>query len=451
MMQFFVFILLIFTAGVYSSDRGFSYYVIPYEISGKWFIDEYEIQPDKLQQRINQRIYNNESDWAKDYQKLKLNKRSQNAIDLVDTEEPRAVVWSTKENWSLDWEIKFQEWVRANVGPTFFKDNNLATDCADVMFTLRWIFARINYLSIGNTLAGSRKLFTNESFVSKWLNLKRDIQWQKDEVFLAALNYIMDNTYTGTLYEDSMPVKITSNTFAEGNFFLTMRGPQSMGHTEVVFNINKQPGMIRSMASDVPRKVRVLYSYASYPSYVDAYRFSLRSLKWITRNALGKWAFVSLEQHPHYSMEQFTPEFSEGFDRFYNALFYRIGIQYDYTKHYTNLRDRLITQVNDRVSIVNDGFQFCLTNNCDTGTSNYDLWSTPSRDQKIVDSFLKINEVLQKAKLPDLEEDFKKILNTSNFKLNEDETANLLEIKENFENRKFTSDPRDQVLVRWGF
>lgn len=303
---------------------------------------------------------------------------------------------------------------------------------------------------MGNTLAGSRKIFSNESFISSWTNLKRDEQWNKDKVFLAALDYILDNTYTGTLYEDSMPVKITPTTFAEGNFFLTMRGAQSMGHTEVVYNIDKNPGRINYMYSDVPRKVRILYSSTAYPQFVDPYRYSLRSMKWVKKNSAGKWLFVPLEQHPHYSQEQFTAEFVDGFDKFYNALFYRLGISYDYKKHYSALRDRQLSQIKDRVAIVKNGYEFCLSNNCDPGTGNYEVWSTPSRDQKIVDTFAKISEVLQQANSSDLQNQYNDYLVSTEIKIDDEHRLNLLEIKEKFENQRFTFDPRDQVLARWG-
>ncbi len=57
---------LLFSFAAISAEVGFSYkeegnvhYVVPYEIAGKWMVDEYQVAPGKLQQRISQKIYNN--------------------------------------------------------------------------------------------------------------------------------------------------------------------------------------------------------------------------------------------------------------------------------------------------------------------------------------------------------------------------------------------------------
>lgn len=451
------------TLSIFShSQQSFSFtqgdrihYVEAYQFNDKWVIDHYRVLPGKLQERIEQSIYHDKKFWERRLNLLH-RKAQDNASNLfptdttVDTENFQSHIWITKDVWSLDWEIKYQEWIRAEVNHTFFAKYKIATDCADIMFALRWIFSRINYLAIGNTLAGSRKLFTNESFKNSWINLPRAEEWFNDEVFLAALNYLFDNTYTGTLFEDSMPVKISPTTFAEGSFFLTMRGPQEMGHTEVIYNIVPNPGRINIMFSDIPKKVRKLFRSAAFPKSVNPYTYSMRNMKWINKDTNNKWAFISDVLHPHYSLFQFSPEFSDGFSRYYNALFYHLGLTYDYEKHYQSLKARLMDQLIDRVTVVKEGYEFCAISVCNPGTPNYQLWSTPSRDAKVVETFNMIDNVLKSASSPDLDQDYKNWLLDSKLEVLDSKILELNTIRNLFINNSISSDPRQSVLIRWG-
>ena len=457
-----IFLLWFWSLSLFS-QQSFNYqannshhFVEAYQYDDKWIIDHYKVSAGKLQERMYQRIYLKKSQWEKKLKQLqtiaRTNSFSLRAPDFgLETEDERNVVWVTKEQWSLDWESKFQVWVRENVNPTFFKSYRIATDCADVMFALRWIFSRIHYLPMGNTLAGSRKIFSNESFRTAWSDLSRHEEWHQDKVFLAALDYVLDNTYTATLYEDSIPVSITPSTFGEGNFFLTMRGPQEMGHTEVVYNINQNPGKIKILFSDVPRMVRRLFFTAVYPRYADPYKYSMRSIKWITKSTDGKWRFVRDILHPHYSLYQFSDEFKFGFKEYYNALFYHLGLAYDYEQHYKSLKQRLMDQLLDRVQVVKEGLAICLVNDCSPGTELYGQWSTPSRDAKVVETFLTIESVLYTANQPALLEDYMQWLNSQEVTIDENKNLNMRSIQSRFIEKKISSDPRDSLNLRWGF
>ncbi len=72
-------------------------------------------------------------------------------------------IWTATQTWNESWEERFALWMQNETDATYFERHGVATDCADVAYALRWIFARIHGLPAGNRLSGSGQLFTNES------------------------------------------------------------------------------------------------------------------------------------------------------------------------------------------------------------------------------------------------------------------------------------------------
>lgn len=145
------------------------------------------------------------------------------------TEVPGTTLWKVENQWSTEWENKYAQWVRENVGPDFFQRYKISTDCADIAFAFRWIFARNNALPAANKLPGSSSMFTHESLKQEWAKLPTDSEWSKDKRFLAALNYLMRMVYTHSLMDDSYPIKISKETFIEGTHHLSIY--EHSGHT----------------------------------------------------------------------------------------------------------------------------------------------------------------------------------------------------------------------------
>jgi hypothetical protein len=102
---------------------------------------------------------------------------------------------------------------RIAVCEEFFYKNKVATDCADVAIAARWIFARIHKMPAAQTLAEPNVLFSNESFRNAWSDLPTHEDWTQDQLFRVALDYVLDNTYTHTLWKDSCSIHISQPTF----------------------------------------------------------------------------------------------------------------------------------------------------------------------------------------------------------------------------------------------
>lgn len=90
-----------------------------------------------------------------------------------------AVLWTAQNQWDENWESQFADWISGQVKPNFFIVNNISTDCADAVISLRWIFARQNSLPMASR-SGSNYI-TNLS--TDWDHIQSGSLWQSDARF----------------------------------------------------------------------------------------------------------------------------------------------------------------------------------------------------------------------------------------------------------------------------
>src|SRR3989338_7894754 len=152
-----------------------------FEETDKYIVAQFEVLPGKLQRKISEKVFTSKQ-LAKIYlSEIKAGSEKSAKINfkLVSTEVINEVLWTAEKTWDLEAEKKYQEWVAANLNEDFFFNLGIKTDCADIAYMLRWIFARIYKYPMGSTLAGSGALFTHESMKAEWRNLKTDPEWFK--------------------------------------------------------------------------------------------------------------------------------------------------------------------------------------------------------------------------------------------------------------------------------
>jgi hypothetical protein len=107
-------------------------------------------------------------------------------------------IWAAKNQWSEEWETKYSKWLQEEVTANFYQRYKIPTDCADALVGLRWIFSRINSLPVANTVADSGNLFGNFSMKKDWKKYDTAEKWNEDELFLVALDFVMNLTSTRT-------------------------------------------------------------------------------------------------------------------------------------------------------------------------------------------------------------------------------------------------------------
>ncbi len=293
------------------------------------------------------------------------------------------VVWPTKNQWTWEWELKFAEWFKAEVNADFFKKYNVWVDCADVAYALRWIFSRIHFLPAAAHLAGSKELITNESVKANWKDLPTNANWYEDKKFLAALNFMLENTYTHTLKLETYPIAINKEALIRSTVFLFISG--TTGHTQNLVKVEEDGISVpmQVLASSVPRQLTVAvttFFYSTQPNNKDIIGFI--RFRWPVKDGTG-WRLLEAEKMPHYSQEQYAPEFMKGENNFTVAVLKRIFPNFDLRKLLQGGINNLKEAFNRRFDAVVTGHEFCKNNDCAPGTDGWENWSTPSRDKQI--------------------------------------------------------------------
>lgn len=363
--------------------------LIEYVSEGGWVIETYSEPRDELPTKTGRWYFGEKKDADEFIRSLSVAwilqpAAFQNEEPKFKTELMSQTLWDTKAEWDWSWEIKYAAWVRANINAKFFFDRNIATDCADVAVASRWIFARINGLPAAQSIGSGRTLFTNESFKSEWVKLKRDTNWEKDMLFRKALDYVLNYSYTHSLLKDSYPIAINTTAFLEGTHHLVTH--TESGHTQFMVEVNtsnnnKLP--LYAVASTIPRHVRLLMAYPFFDSEQPEIRKGgFLKLRW-AQKINGVWSLLPAAQMPNFSNEQYDPKFMTGTTNFSLAVFKRLNPTFDPVLRVKESEKSLTQLVSDRVALVQNGYDFCESRDCRPGTANYENWSTPSRDKRI--------------------------------------------------------------------
>ena len=420
-----------------------------YKENSNWIMDTYEIHPRQLQEKIATEVFASETMARKTWlEKKNLEQVSTTEIvkstSYLVTTEASEVLWTAENEWSSEWETQFYDWVDAEFDEKFFERYNIATDCADAATALRWIFARAHKLPAGNSLAGSGVLFTHESMKESWLRLPTDKEWHKDQRFLKALDYLTSNTYTKSISGDSFPVEITRKNLRPGVFHLT----PDRSHTRILAEThydNEQTPPIILYWSNVPKIVRPLYReiFVNFSTPISS-KDGFRLMRW-PELVNGKWRLKSPENHPHYSLEQIEMK-----DNFSQQVFNKLEVKFNPRNLVMASLNELVEQIDYRISVVNEGWEFCKINDCSPGTENWENWSTPSRDKRIIEKdkgLLKIaNELTQFD--PELLPIIQQVKSEKKWTL-EGKSFSLHDVLKSFELGLTSSDPRVSIERRW--
>ncbi len=377
--------------------------------------------------------------------------------DLKKREDSPGSLWVATNSWSTDWDLRYSNWIKSEVTPEFFKQHKIATDCADVAISLRWIFARIHSLPIASSSGANDRLITNESVNPIWKNLSRHEDWTKDRRFLTALNYVMDHGYTHTLMRDSYPLKIDTLAVREGAVHLSNHG--NSGHTQVVIKTNFEPGTtaipLLAMASTVPRAVRSLFSGMLFAENSKKGTAALIRMRWAQKNSKGLITLLPAEKHPWFSEEQFAPGFMGDEKSFVIAVFRKLNPQFTIEGAITQAYKDVETSLNERIGVVKSGWEFCKGGRCPEKSQAYDDWSTTSRDKRIMDRYrfsMELDWYLDLRSDPELAKRIKKIKESflrTKLEIAEAGTVTAEEMIWAFGNKLASDNPNMPPMIRW--
>jgi hypothetical protein len=381
------------------------------------------------------------------------NPNSDDALAVELQDKGTTPLWKVTQTWSFEWELKYAEWVEKNIDKEFFVRTKQKSDCADLAYIARWIFARENGLPAANRLAGSGVYFTQNSVKSEWMSLPTDKDWTKDRRFRAALDYLLLLTYTHSLMQDSYPIAIEPAIFKSGIHHLIL--DSKSGHNILIHRTDyANPATLPFIVlySTLPVQIRSLaeenYFYIEQPKVNKG---GFLRMRWPVFKG-NKVSLVAAEQMPGYSLEQYGEEIMTDQSSFGVAVMRKLKPTFSFVTALNAALDGIKSMLNQRITLVEDGYAVCSKSPCAPDSINYEDWSTPSRDARIL---AQIKLAISMGSLGNLDEQkqteliLKREFAAPIITL-EGNPISLKLIYESFRRGLFSSDPNLSPRLRWG-
>lgn len=108
--------------------------------------------------------------------------------------------------------------------------------------------------------------------------------------------------------------------------------------------------------------------------------------------------------------------------------------------------DSIYRYLQERVQLVQNGFSFCQQHDCQEGSSNWETYSTPSRDEKISLEIHYLKKLITDNRLDQQALDREMAQRT--IRISPDRSITMLEVVK--DSAWLSHDPNDPIDARWG-
>jgi len=352
-------------------------------------------------------------------------------------------VWEVGDRrWTVEEEHRFEKWVKETMTEDFFIRHNIPTDCADAVYAIRWIYARIAHLPAAATTTHGEII---GHWSTNWKYLPTHPEWDRDERFRAALLYLFPKTWTGTLPLDTYPVRISPDSVTPGTLFLVTESHTGIiGH---VFLDGCQAHPLQTWESALPVKVQKLsprYFFSTRPESKAG--SGIVKFRWpVSEN--GAWRYLTAKDHPFYSEEQYTSDFCKGYADFVEAVAKRIDpINYDPMQKMVRVMETITRSLKERVSIVLTGYQQCRNGGCPEASELWGIHNTSGRDGMIISLMDHLSKIIESNHLD--REMVKGRMEAILIDISENHSVTLYHVYQN--HLWFSPHPEDLIEARWG-
>ena len=341
----------------------------------------------------------------------------------------KAAVWKNKNEWNFTFQKKYEKSIK-KIKKNILIDKSskyygLNSDCADLAYLIRAIFAKENNLPF--------KIFNNNKVKLSNLTKKFDHIKNKNERFKAFMKRIFHIKGTKSLKED--------DTYALD--ILKIR-PGDIYHYEIIKNNNKiRHSMI---IRDIHKNGKISFLYSTQAIAKNNQLFF--------KNEIKKAKNIIIKNHQ--TVYYLPNELSGGFRRFKikgsekdsneQISIAKKGIKFfqkylhkslgktennDFKENPKNI----CNDMKERLKIVNEARNYIDIKKECLNYAEYDAYSTPVRDQELQ---MKITNLTK-----NIPNDFCKL------KIDNTEVS-LKKIIDNFKKNKISSDPYQPIKSRWG-
>ena len=352
-------------------------------------------------------------------------------------------VWEVGDRrWTVEEEHRFGKWMDETMTEDFFIRHTIPTDCADAVYAIRWIYARIHHLPAAATTKDGRLV---GHWSTDWSFLPTHSEWDRDERFRAVLFYLFPRTWTGTLPLDTYPVRISPDSVTPGTLFLV-----TASHTGMIGHVSldgSQAHPLQTWESALPVKVQKLSLrnfFSGRP--VSKARSGLVKFRWpVSEN--GEWKYLTAAEHPFYSEEQYASGFCDGHADFIAAVAKRIDPKdYPPMEKMAKVMGTIIRLLRERVPIVQEGYEQCRDGGCPEASELWEIYSTPGRDGMIASLVDHLSQIIESNPLD--RETMLRMMETVPIEISENRSVTLYHVyKSCF---WFSPHPEDEIEARWG-
>jgi hypothetical protein len=344
--------------------------------------------------------------------------------------------------WTVEEEQQFSKWVEETLTEDFFIRYKIPTDCADAVYAIRWVYARMAHLPAAATTREG-KLIGHWS--TDWKHLPTHPEWDSDERFRAALLSLLPKTWTGTLPFDTYPVRVSPDSITPGTLFLVTESHTGIiGH---VFLDGSHAHPLQTWESALPVKVQKLsLRYFFSPRPESKTRAGLVKFRWpVPEN--GQWKYLPVEEHPFYSEEQYTPGFCEGATDYAEAVARRIDpTSYPPAEKMAKVMGTITRLLRERVPIVLAGYEQCSDGDCPEASESWEIHNTAGRDGMIISLMDHLSQIIELNHLD--QEVAKGMMETVPIDITENRPVTLYHVYQN--HLWLSPDPGDSIEARWG-
>lgn len=352
-------------------------------------------------------------------------------------------VWQVgSRRWDIAEEQRFAAWVEDTITEDFFLRHNIAIDCADVPYAIRWIYARIAHLPVASTLGDG-------TFWGHWstafAHLPTHRHWYRDQRFRAALLHVLAATTTKTLPADTYPIRIAPDSVLAGTVSIVPEGHAGMVGHIVLDGSMFSP--VQTWEATVPRKVRKLQQRSYFSPWPDAEAGSgLVRFRWPVFTD-SRWRYLPKMDHPFYSVEQYSSGFFYPGELFDQAVARRIDpTPYDPAEKADKIIGSIYRYLVERVALVKEGYRHCHRRKCPEGSYLWEVYSTPSRDRMIAFEIEHLLDIIHDNGLD--EQALKKTMEGRVIPIDQGKTVTLDFVVQNY--LWLSHDPHDPIEARWG-
>jgi hypothetical protein len=352
-------------------------------------------------------------------------------------------VWKVEDRrWTVEEEMQYGKWVEENITEDFFIRHKIPIDCADVPYAVRWIYSRIAHLPAAASTKNG-KLIGHWS--TEWGKVPTHSEWFKDLRFRKALLHILSETTTRTLPFDTYPIRIDPDSVTPGTiFFITESHSGVIGHV-ILDGSSLHP--LQTWEATSPVKLQKMSERDFLSTRPESTIYSgLVRFRWPTLNH-GKWKYLPVEEHPFFSLEQYSGSFSEGYADFVEAVSKRIDTNdYDPWDKMEKVLDFTVQYIRERVPIVLEGHRRCQKRKCPEGSDLWEIHSTSNRDGRII---LLMDHLRHLIEMNGLDQDsLREMMEGISIQIQEGQTITFYHLYENY--LWLSPHPEDSIATRWG-